>query len=138
MKRVNTLGALLLTLAFVTPQAFAQCNTQNPVGSPGVFVVRYFTPDVMGCDVAMNNAYLCSVIGTNTYNNCGGGSCILVAAQADPAATMQESCSFTCTIPSFCSLVIDGPNDGLPVELMEFSLDADGEDTAAEEAEPDA
>ncbi len=124
MKRINTLVALLLfvVLVFVTPQALAQCNTQSPNSVSGFYVHKYFTPAVMGCNVKVNNAAYCNVLATYTYAGCGGGACIRISATANPAATMPESCSFTCSV-GCTSLVIDGPTDGLPVELMEFSLD---------------
>ncbi len=126
--------AVLMLLSQAVAQA--QCNTQNPRTFPGG-VLRYFTAAVTGCVVQTNNAQSCLVYGPGNYGGCyGGPPCIVVIAVASPAATMSESCVFACN--AGCSTyTIDGPNDGLPVELMEFSVE-DGEESAEGEPEPDA
>ena len=103
----------------------AQCMVTNTTASMATTMGSPYT-EVMK---TLNAAYLCSSIGNMNVSLCAPvGAMIrtMLTASASVGA-ISPSCMFTCTGGTACApITIDG-SDGLPVELMEFSIEGEGD-----------
>ena len=113
--------------------ANAQCNTtMNPVfkttsasgGTGSIRIVKYLTATgTMGMYncygvPSMHNAYACFPDST------ASGLVPYLSAIAYPSMTTQPQCHFVCSCGGVTSVVVINSVNGLPVELMEFSVDS--------------
>lgn len=126
--RVFVVGALLLSGFLLSSGAWAQCaissTAVNPVGGSSVSILKYFTGAPVCNLVSSNNAGFCFPSATSS------ASTLLASANTMAAS---PSCNWVCncgTASPAVPFTIDG-GDGLPVELLEFSID-DGTDEAEE------
>ena len=72
--------------------------------------------------ITFNPVTGCVTAGSNNANcNRDGGSMLLGAAASGMEITMNPSCSWDCA-GAGCGTITTGTADGLPVELMEFSV----------------
>ena len=116
------LGLLLVTsLALVAVESNAQCTTS--ITNSGTVTMTatpyYFITKTLG------GTFNCQLTATNNVLNCQPGPTIGVSssvsyvyATAATAAT-NPSCAWNCG----CGAVTIDTNDGLPVELMDFSVE---------------
>lgn len=111
--------AMLIGLVGQPPATEAQCaviSTTQTSFSPTMAVTKQLS-GIATCNLVGNNALAC-------FPGLGGPvPTSFLIASANPSATMNPFCSWTCSCGSGSfSLMIDG-SDGLPVELMDFSVE---------------
>jgi len=108
------LGLVLAGLLILTPPSYSQCLVTNTVVNPGSYnqVVKY-----------LNGTYQCYRVASNNVSLCAPAVPFLRTRITASAAAMytNPTCQIYCT--GGCgTITIDG-SDGLPVELMDFTVD---------------
>ena len=140
--RSIVVAVVFLSACISTPAALAQASCGTPDFSTtaqvggcggGGLAMQQFHTDLMGCGLPMSSnlrACVVSVTPIGAYSSLNGFRC-----------TTSTATPFFCSAICDCGTVFQGPSTGLPVELMEFSVEpdesakADAGDTATEEAE---
>lgn len=123
MKRINLLGALLLTLAFVTPQAFAQCNF---ITSPAAACSAGACAGIVTVGPSartLRGLVLEATVNTTSVMLASGASFSITGMKSSMAVSpmIDWGCNTTPAGPFTATTSWDAA-DGLPVELLEFSV----------------
>ncbi len=153
------LAALAVGALLVAPGAWAQCIAANctPPGQGGGMTCTGTLPPPAGCPgctIGMTAGFLPGQMGVTSCTYSGMPVSMVMAmhtagATPSPACGVVRStqCGFltpsfsfcfpTLTYQATCQLDNLTPGGGLPVELMEFSVE-DGDESGEAEPEPDA
>ncbi len=125
---------LLIASLFVAPASYAQCtaaSTATMTGVSNTVVFRILSMlTAANADAACNNG---AAVGVGVVCGEQGAAPVLVAVGASMNLPDARSCAWVCnTTGGTCSPVITNTH-GLPVELMDFSISENGEDSAGGE-----
>lgn len=80
-----------------------------------VHIIKVLSSPVL-CTFDFRNSASCIPSATGITGN-------LLASAIGAAVTMNTGCAWACYCPSRTPITTSGPNDGLPVELMDFSIE---------------
>lgn len=119
--------------------ARAQCNVINTTdlqGGPPAFIIKVFSgsPGQVSCATSTSsNVAFCGVVTAFAGNSgcpTGGANCRAVTAYVSAPGPSAHFCNFNC---GACGTVVIDNTDGLPVELMEFSVEPSADVDSGEE-----
>ena len=111
---------LLITLALQGNPSHAQCvisTTTFPPAQPSSIIINKFLTTSAFCTPGADNAFIC--------RPSAAMSTLTLRAQAYPGVTNNPVCSWTCSCDGGPDTVVIDGGDGLPVELMDFTVEVE-------------
>ena len=111
--------ALLIGLIGQPPSTEAQCavTSTTQTSFPPTLIVTKQLSNIAFCSLVGQNALACFP-GTGVPM-----STFILAASANPTATMSPFCSWTCSCGTGAFTVVTNGSDGLPIELLDFTVE---------------